>query len=623
MSWSKIFSEKKRSSQEEPDLSQSQEQQEPKHEISDSEPRTSDDSSKHIYGAKSLGVKRIEAISAQFTGLDKIVLFFSIFLVAYAYGLDGTIRYTYQPLATASFSQHSLLATVTVLRSIIGAAAQPAAAKIADVFGRVELVIIGIFFYALGTIVEAVSTGVSSFAAGAVLYQVGYTVIMLLAEVLIADLTSLRSRLFFSYLPAAPFLINTWVSGDVTAAVLAKAGWRWGVGMWALIFPVCAMPLLITLLLAGRRADRAGKLASFKTPFQALGWKQFLIELFLQLDVVGIILIIAVFSLILVPLTLAGGVKETWKTAHIIAPLVIGVFTIPVFILWEKNCKHPMVPFRLLKDRGVWSALLVAIMLNTAWYMQGDYLYTVLIVAFGESVKSATRITSLYSFVSVITGLITGIVVRFVHYLKPFIVAGTALFTVAFGLLIHYRGGTGGANHSGIIGAQVLLGIAGGLFPYTAQASIQAATKHEHVAVITGLYLANYYVGGAFGNAISGAIWTQVLPGKLASHLSLVTSDAALAVSAYGNPFAFIEEFPVGTPERGAVIASYQETQRLLCITGICLSVPLIVFGLLTRNPKLGKEQSLKDAERFDSSVESVVEPVERGEVVEGEKVGN
>lgn len=85
MSWSKIFSEKQR----EPE-------QEPKHEVSDSEPRTSDDSSKHIYGAKSLGVKRIEAISAQFTGLDRIILFCSIFFVAYAYGLDGTIRYTYQ-----------------------------------------------------------------------------------------------------------------------------------------------------------------------------------------------------------------------------------------------------------------------------------------------------------------------------------------------------------------------------------------------------------------------------------------------------------------------------------------------------------------------------------------------
>ncbi|KFY85392.1 hypothetical protein V500_08459 [Pseudogymnoascus sp. VKM F-4518 (FW-2643)] len=610
MSWSKIFSEKQR----EPE-------QEPKHEVSDSEPRTSDDSSKHIYGAKSLGVKRIEAISAQFTGLDRIILFCSIFLVAYAYGLDGTIRYTYQPLATASFSQHSLLATITVLRSIIAAAAQPAAAKIADVFGRVELVIIAIIFYVVGTIVEATSNGVTAFAAGAVIYQVGYTVIMLLAEVLIGDLTSLRSRLFFSYIPAAPFIINTWVSGDVTSAVLKDSNWRWGVGMWAIIFPICAMPLLITLLLAGRRADRAGTLASFKTPFQALGWKQLAIELFWQLDVIGIILIIAVFALILVPLTLAGGVKETWKTAKIIAPLVFGVLTIPIFILWEKNCKHPMVPFRLLKDRGVWSALLVAIMLNTAWYMQGDYLYTVLIVAFDESVKSATRISSLYSFVSVITGIITGVVVRFVRYLKPFIVVGTALFTVAFGLLIHFRGGTGGANHSGIIGAQVLLGIAGGLFPYTTQASIQAATKHEHLAVITALFLANYSVGGAFGNAISGAIWTQVLPSKLASKLSAVTPDASIAVSAYGDPFTFIASYAVGTPERAAVIGAYQETQRLLCITGICLSVPLIVFGLLTRNPKLGKEQSLVDAERFDGSVESVAAEAREPEVVEGEKV--
>lgn len=75
---------------------QEQEQAPPKYEVSDSEPRISDDSSNHIYGAKSLGVKRIEAISAEFTGLDRIILFLSIFLVAYAYGLDGTIRYTYQ-----------------------------------------------------------------------------------------------------------------------------------------------------------------------------------------------------------------------------------------------------------------------------------------------------------------------------------------------------------------------------------------------------------------------------------------------------------------------------------------------------------------------------------------------
>lgn len=38
--------------------------------------------------------------------------------------------------------------------------------------------------------------------------QVGYTVVIVLIEVIIADITSLRSRLLFSYIPALPFLVS-------------------------------------------------------------------------------------------------------------------------------------------------------------------------------------------------------------------------------------------------------------------------------------------------------------------------------------------------------------------------------------------------------------------------------
>ena len=65
-----------------------------------------------------------------------------------------------------------MLSTVGVLRGVIAAAAQPTAAKIADVFGRVELILISIVFYVIGTIVEATAHTVDAFAAGAVLYQV-------------------------------------------------------------------------------------------------------------------------------------------------------------------------------------------------------------------------------------------------------------------------------------------------------------------------------------------------------------------------------------------------------------------------------------------------------------------
>lgn len=372
--------------------------------------------------------------------------------------------------------------------------------------------------------------------------------------------------------------------------------------MWAIIFPVAALPLLMSLTYAGFKARKSGELQSFLTPYQRLGAKTLAVELFWQLDVVGIILIIAVFGLILTPLTLAGGFTSEWRSAHIIAPLVIGFLCIPVFFIWERKSKHPLVPFHLLRDRGVWGALGIALFLNFAWYLQGDYLYTVVVVAFNQSTLSATRITSLYSFVSVLVGLSIGTLVRFIKQLKWIIVAGTCLFTVAFGLLIQFRGGGSGSAYSGVIGAQVLLGIAGGMFPYPAQASIQSCTKHENVATITGLYLATYQIGSALGNCVSGAYWTNSLPQRLATNLAPF-NNATLPTYAYSNPFSFIGEYSFETAERQAVVEAYKETQKVLCIIGICLTLPLIAFGLCTRNKTLGKEQSLKgrDAEFYGS----------------------
>ncbi|PGH04451.1 hypothetical protein AJ80_08504 [Polytolypa hystricis UAMH7299] len=558
----------------------------------------SDDGGVKLLGKTSPGVQRIEAMANSFTMSDRVAFFFGIFILSYAYGLDGTIRYVYQPHATASYGEHSLLATVNVLRGVIAAAAQPTIAKIADVFGRVEVIFITVIFYVIGTIVEACSTNVESFCAGAVLYQIGYTGIMLLSEVLIGDTTSLRSRLIFSYIPALPFLINTWVSGNVTEAVLGTTTWQWGIGMWAIIYPVCCIPLTVSLFILHQRAKRSGQLSNLKSPYKVMGPRQLAVSLFWQLDVVGIVLLIAVFALILVPFTLAGGVVTQWKTAKVIAPLVIGVLCIPVFIVWEMKCKHPMVPFNLLKDRAVWGALGIAVMLNTSWYLQGDFLYTVLTVSFDESVLSATRITSLYSFTSVITGCIAGLLVMKIRRLKGFIVAGTLLYIVAFGLLIHFRGGKNSASHSGIIGAQVLLGIAGGLFPYAAQASIQSATRHEHLAVITALYLSCYHIGSSLGNTISGAIWNQVLPSTLTDYLG----DATIAAAVYADPFSFSAENPIGTRDRDLVVDAYRHTQKLLCITGICLSVIIVGFAAVLRDPVLGKEQSLANLKYDDGS---------------------
>lgn len=168
---------------------------------------------------------------------------------------------------------------------------------------------------------------------------------MLIVEVIVADTTSLRSRLFFSYIPAAPFIVNTWIGGEVLEVVRDGTAWRYGFWIWCIAFPVCALPLIVSLWWVSHKANRAGGLERYKTPFQEHGGWQLTKALFWQLDVIGILLTICVFGFILVPLTIANGPGAAWKSARIVAPLVVGVLCIPIWIRWEMIAPHPMVPF--------------------------------------------------------------------------------------------------------------------------------------------------------------------------------------------------------------------------------------------------------------------------------------
>ncbi|KAK9455180.1 MFS general substrate transporter [Dipodascopsis uninucleata] len=530
------------------------------------------------------GVKRAEVISDQYRNrMGKTVVFLSIFLVAYAYGLDGTVRSTYQTMATSSYSSHSLLATINTVRSVFAAASLPFIAKLADVFGRLEILLLSVLFYSIGTIIESQAINVQRFAAGALFYQFGYSGTIVVLQMMAADFSFLNWRVFASFVPALPFIINTWISGDVTSAVGTR--WSWGIGMWAFIFPLACVPLLLAYSHMYYLAKSKGLLNSIQE--RKYNAKEHLVNVFWTMDLIGVILFAASLSLFLIPFTLAGGVSTLWQKAHIIVPLVFGFVLFPVFIIWELYIqKHytnvsSLLPLHMIRDRGVWSALMIGIFIDWIWYMQGDYLYTVLIVGVGESIKSATRISSLYSFVSVVTGFFYGLFIVKFRRLKGFIIFGISLWFVSFGLLVHYRGGD--YSHAGIIGAQCLLGFGAAFFTYPTQTSIQTCTNHIYMGVALSIYLSSYYVGSAFGSTISGAIWSQKLPQELIKHMG----DDSLAAVAYGDPLDFATKYALGTPERDAVIVSYQYIQKILCVVGLCLCVPLLAFGLLLRDREL------------------------------------
>ena len=236
------------------------------------------------------------------------------------------------------------------LRSI--AVVKPPMAKVANVFGRLEAFSFSIFLYILGYIQQAGSNNVQAFASAQIFYSAGSTGLQILIQIFVADTTDLSNRALFSVLPDIPFLINVWVGAPLAQNLLSHTTWRWGYGIWAIVLPVAFMPLALALFLNSRKAKRLGLL--HPSPLADNSFFRSVKNLWFDLDTMGLLLICAAFSLILIPITLAATAKGGWHNASIIAMVVVGCLCLFVFPFWEGSSKlapKPFLSLQLLTNR--------------------------------------------------------------------------------------------------------------------------------------------------------------------------------------------------------------------------------------------------------------------------------
>lgn len=70
-----------------------------------------------------------------------------------------------------------------------------------------------------------------------------------------------------------------------------------------------------------------------------------------RIDYIGMFIFVASTTLLLYGLT-TGGTADPWKSASVLAPLIIGFAGLGVFVVVEwKVAKEPMVPIRIFSNR--------------------------------------------------------------------------------------------------------------------------------------------------------------------------------------------------------------------------------------------------------------------------------
>lgn len=94
-------------------------------------------------------------------------------LIVFASELDNSTVYIYNNYSTSQFNALSKLATLSTATTIIFAVIKPFIAKLSNILGRGQTLMITISFYLLAYILMASSTSINAYAAGMVFYSVG------------------------------------------------------------------------------------------------------------------------------------------------------------------------------------------------------------------------------------------------------------------------------------------------------------------------------------------------------------------------------------------------------------------------------------------------------------------
>lgn len=123
------------------------------------------------------------------------------------------------------------------------------------------------------------------------------------------------------------------------------------------------------------------------------------------------------------------------------------------------------------------------------------------------------------------------------------------------------------------------------------QIAVMGSVPHRDVAVALAVLALVTAVGGAIGQSISGAIWTNTLPGLLKTYLP--EELKANSTTIYGD-LEIQLGYEWGSPARDAIVRAYGETQKYMLIASLAAAAGSVVWVSILKNERLSDKQQTK-----------------------------
>jgi len=97
---------------------------------------------------------------------------------------------------------------------------------------------------------------------GQTFYTIGFGGMTYCVDVITADASRLKNRGLAYAFTSSPYIITAFAGSKASEDVLNGIGWRWGFGIFSVVFPLVAMPLFFVLKFNLKKAREQGTLAA-------------------------------------------------------------------------------------------------------------------------------------------------------------------------------------------------------------------------------------------------------------------------------------------------------------------------------------------------------------------------
>ncbi|CAK4034372.1 DNA repair RAD50 [Lecanosticta acicola] len=348
-----------------------------------------------------------------------ILLMSSLGVAVFLAAVDQVIVATALPaIADSLGASSSTYAWIASSYLIANASSIPIWGRISDIFGRKPSILSANVIFMVGSLISALAHDLTTLIAGRAVQGLGGGGLLVLANICISDIFSLRERGFYLSIVGGVWAIASSIGPLLGGAFAEYVTWRWC--FW-INLPIDAVSLVGLFFFLDVHNPRTPILDGIK----AIDW-------------LGALTSTGGTIMFLLGLDFGGSVYP-WRSAPVICLIVFGVVTWALFVLIQwKVASFPLSPLRIFQSRSTAAIMILCFFHAVAFISAVFYLPLYFQAVLGASpFFSGVWILALalpLAVASVVSGMV---ILKTGHYLGP-IIGGMVFLTLGVGLFIDF-----------------------------------------------------------------------------------------------------------------------------------------------------------------------------------------